>query len=286
VFTGMVPFDELTRRLATEQAEPLTMAIGRVAPGAAWASAIVGFGAVVANTAVLLVFQMGQPRIFFSMARDGLLPPGFAKVHPRFQTPHVTTILTGVVVGGISAVASIDEMVDLTNIGTLFAFVLVCVGIPILRAKDPERVRPFRVPFGPYVIPVLGALACVGLMVYLPPASWWRFVGWLTLGLAVYASYGHNHSTLGRGAGRPEQTPASQKVMAVALLVAASGLFAMPHGGVVELARAVVSAEHSRHARALTGVLLVVMGVAGAALAALAALVRRRQAVQAVSSRS
>ena len=146
VFTGMIPYGELKLRLATEQAEPLTMALNHVAPNARWASAVVAFGSVIAHTAVLLVFQLGQPRIFFSMARDGLLPPVFAKVHPKFKTPHVTTILTGVIVGGFAAVMSIDEMVDLTNIGTLFAFVLVCVGIIILRYKDPDRKRPFRVP--------------------------------------------------------------------------------------------------------------------------------------------
>src|SRR6185295_13292510 len=109
-----------------------------------WMVGVVAFGSVVAHTAVLLVFQMGQPRIFFSMARDGLLPQVFAKVHPRFKTPHVTTILTGVVVGAFSAFMSIDEMVDLTNVGTLFAFLLVSIGIIVLRYKDPGRKRPFR----------------------------------------------------------------------------------------------------------------------------------------------
>src|SRR6267378_3054618 len=133
VFTGLIPYPVLKTRLSTEVAEPLTMALNHVAPNARWVCAVVAFGSVVAHTAVLLVFQLGQPRIFFSMARDGLLPPVFAKVHPKFKTPHVTTILTGVVVGLFAAVMSIDEMVDLTNIGTLFAFVLVCIGITILR---------------------------------------------------------------------------------------------------------------------------------------------------------
>src|SRR5262249_55147651 len=146
VFTGMIPYPELVRRLANEQAEPLTMALNHVAPHATWAATIVALGSVIAHTAVLLVFHLGQPRILFSIARDGLLPETFAKVHPRFKTPHVTTILTGVLVGGVAAVASIDEMVDLTNIGTLFAFVLVCVGITILRVREPGRARPFRVP--------------------------------------------------------------------------------------------------------------------------------------------
>src|SRR5438034_2403590 len=167
VFTGLIPYSELVRRLATEQAEPLTMALDHVAPGAKWATGIVAFGSVVAHTAVLLVFQLGQPRIFFSIARDGLLPPVFAKVHPKYKTPHVTTILTGVVVGLFAAVMSIDEMVDLTNIGTLFAFVLVCVGITILRYKDPGRRRPFRVPSGTWPLLLLGVVVFL-VFYYLP----------------------------------------------------------------------------------------------------------------------
>ncbi|MFZ0063705.1 MAG: amino acid permease [Pyrinomonadaceae bacterium] len=229
VFTGIMPYNELVQRLATEQAEPLTMALNHVAPNANWASGIVAFGSVVAHTAVLLVFQLGQPRIFFSMARDGLLPPVFASVHPKYKTPHVTTILTGVVVGGFAAVMSIDEMVDLTNIGTLFAFVLVCVGIIILRRKDPGRVRPFRVPFGTWLIPSLGAISCIFLMYYLPPASWWRFIGWLMLGMSIYLSYGYVRSTVGQNIGRPFPTPLGLKVAAVGFLLLAIGLFIIPH---------------------------------------------------------
>jgi amino acid transporter len=140
------------------------------------------------------------------MARDGLPPPVFASVHPKYKTPHVTTILTGVIVGGFAAVMSIDEMVDLTNIGTLFAFVLVCVGIIILRHKDPGRARPFRVPFGAWLIPTLGAISCIFLMYYLPPASWWRFIGWLMLGMSIYLSYGYVRSTVGQNIGRPFPT--------------------------------------------------------------------------------
>src|SRR6476659_10506644 len=136
-----MPYGELVKRLATEQAEPLTMALNHVAPQARWASAVVAFGSVVAHTAVLLVFQLGQPRIFFAMSRDGLLPPFFSKVHPRFKTPHVGTIITGVFVVGTAMFTSLDEMVDLTNIVTLFAFFLVCIGIMILRIKDPNRER-------------------------------------------------------------------------------------------------------------------------------------------------
>ena len=229
VFTGLIPYHELVRRLATEQAEPLTMALGHVAPDARWASAIVALGSVVAHTAVLLVFQLGQPRIFFSIARDGLLPPVFARVHPRFKTPHVTTILTGILVGGFAAVMSIDEMVDLTNIGTLFAFVLVCVGITILRYKEPARERPFKVPLGAWPIPMLGAVSCVFLMYYLPPTSWWRFVAWLMMGLSIYLSYGYARSELGGKLGRLRVTPFWLSLMALGSLLIAIGLLTVPH---------------------------------------------------------
>jgi APA family basic amino acid/polyamine antiporter len=197
VFTGMIPFDALRSTLASEQAEPLTLAMKYVAmPN--WMIGLVALGSVIAHTAVLLVFQLGQPRIFFAMARDGLLPRAFAKVHPKYGTPHVTTILTGVGVGLTAAVTSLDEMVDLTNIGTLFAFILVCIGIIILRIKDPHRPRRFKVPFGPFLIPILGVLSCLGLIYYLPPSSWWRFIGWLGAGLLIYVAYGYRNSGLRR----------------------------------------------------------------------------------------
>jgi APA family basic amino acid/polyamine antiporter len=197
VFTGIIPYNVLVNRLATEQAEPLTMAL-QYANIERWGDFFVGlvaFGSVVAHTAVLLVFQLGQPRIFFSMARDGLLPPSFAKVHPRFRTPHVTTILTGVAVGTCAMFTSIDEMVDLTNIGTLFAFVLVCLGILVLRRRDPDRPRAFRTPLVP-LVPLLGVLSCAYLMLGLPIVTWIRFGLWLVVGLVVYFLYGHRHSGL------------------------------------------------------------------------------------------
>lgn len=236
VFTGLISYPDLKAKLATEQAEPLTMALEHVSRNLGWAVGIVAFGSVIAHTAVLLVYQLGQPRIFFAMARDGLLPPVFRKVHPRFRTPHVSTIITGIAVAGVSAVASIDEMVDLTNIGTLFAFILVCVGIIVLRLKDPDRPRPFRVPSGwfwagllyalwavgvfwlplsaagkavllilsavifalsvNHIFPVLGILSCLYLIYYLPSNSWLRFAAWLNVGFAVYVGYGAVHSRL------------------------------------------------------------------------------------------
>ena len=262
VFTGILPYQELIRRLSTEQAEPLTMALDHVAPHQTWATAIVALGSVIAHTAVLLVFQLGQPRIFFSMARDGLLPQSFAKVHPKYRTPHVTTILTGVLVGGFAGVASIDEMVDLTNIGTLFAFVLVCVGITILRYTDPHRPRPFRVPFGPWLLPMLGVASCLFLMIYLPPASWWRFIGWLVLGMSVYVGYGYNHSTVGRGVGRPERALFPQKLSASGFFLAALGMFIIPHdAGPGRLLEEATNAAGADHARALWGLALIVAGI-------------------------
>ena len=265
VFTGLIPYSELVRRLATEQAEPLTMALQHVAPGANWATGIVAFGSVVAHTAVLLVFQLGQPRIFFSMARDGLLPPVFAKVHPKFKTPHVTTILTGVVVGGFAAVMSIDEMVDLTNIGTLFAFVLVCVGITILRYKEPTRYRPFKVPFGPWLLPIAGAVSCLFLMYYLPPTSWWRFIAWLMIGLSIYLSYGYAKSELGRKVDRPRTTPGWLMLAGLGSFLIAVGILAIPHHASLSELSAEMSDGNSRTILSVgsigMGVLLCIIGM-------------------------
>jgi len=149
-------------------------------------------------TAVLLVFQLGQARILMAMSRDGLLGSWFAKVHPRYRTPHVATILTGAFVAFFSALANIDEIVQLTNIGTLFAFVLVCIGILILRAREPERPRKFRVPFVP-LVPLLGAGMCLFLMAGLPRLTWERFILWLLAGLALYFFYGRRKSRLATG---------------------------------------------------------------------------------------
>jgi len=209
VFTGMIPYGDLVKKLSSEQAEPLTMAM-KYATMPNWMVGVVAFGSVVAHTAVLLVFQLGQPRIFFAMSRDGLLPPFFARVHPKFGTPHIGTIITGVGVGVTAMFTSLDAMVDLTNIGTLFAFILVCFGIMILRIKDPDRPRSFRVPGGPYLLPLLGVASCIGLAIYLPPSSWWRFVKWFLVGIVFYAVYGYHHSRLRNRNGGP---PAPGNVM-------------------------------------------------------------------------
>jgi APA family basic amino acid/polyamine antiporter len=188
VLTGLAKWDTLGT------AEPLASAFS--ARGLNWTAGIIAAGALFANTSVLIAFQIGQPRIFFSMARDRLLPDWAARVHPRYRTPHVTTILTGVFVGAFAGVTNINEMVELTNIGTLFAFILVAVGIVILRRTDPHRARPFRTPLVPWV--PLGAVLCCGyLMIELPGVTWIRFGIWLAAGLVIYFAYSMGRSRLG-----------------------------------------------------------------------------------------
>src|SRR5437764_5866938 len=138
-------------------------AVATAFAGHRWAQSIISAGALAGLTSVLLVFQMGQPRIFMAMARDGLLWPYFARIHPRFRTPHITTIWTGIFVGVVAMLTDIGSLSDLTNIGTLFAFILVCIGVIILRRTEASRVRPFRVPFVP-VFPLLGVFFCLVLM--------------------------------------------------------------------------------------------------------------------------
>ena len=264
VFTGMVPWETVRAWTSAQRGESLTMALETVAPQALWQNTVIAFGSVVAHTAVLLVFQLGQPRIFFSMARDGLLPSVFASVHPRFKTPHVTTILTGVAVGGIAAFATVDEMVSLTNIGTLFAFILVCVGVTVLRRKDPERPRPFRVPLGPYLLPGLGAISCALLIYFLPEGSYWRFVGWLMLGLAVYFSYGYTRSGVGQRMGRPSRTPWGLKFAALCFVLVAVGLFVIPHDVAPrELFSEAFDSTAEKHNQTLYGLLIIIGGLIG-----------------------
>ena len=267
VFTGMVPWETVRGWTAAQRGESLTMALETVAPQALWQNTVIAFGSVIAHTAVLLVFQLGQPRIFFSMARDGLLPSTFATVHPKFKTPHVTTIITGVAVGGIAAFATVDEMVSLTNIGTLFAFILVCLGVTVLRHKDPNRVRPFKVPFGPYLLPGLGALSCALLIYFLPEGSYWRFVGWLALGLAVYFSYGYTRSAVGQRMGRPERTPLGLKLAAICCVLIAVGLFVIPHDVAPrELFSEAFDASAEKHNQTLYGLLIIIAGLVGAVI--------------------
>jgi basic amino acid/polyamine antiporter, APA family len=259
VLTGMLPW----RQLAT--AEPLAFAFSAL--GMKWPALFISLGAVFATTSVLVVFQLGQPRIFFSMARDGLLPRWAARVHPRYRTPHITTLITGIAVAVFAGLLNINEVVELTNIGTLFAFLLVCIGIIVLRYKDPGRPRPFRVPLGPWLLPVLGGASCIFLMVYLPPSSWWRFIGWLVLGMSIYFSYGYSQSLVGREMGRPPRTPATLRAAALGFLLLAIGLFTIPHDASLPrlLAEALPPAgapPPPDHLRSLVGLAIVVAGLA------------------------
>jgi APA family basic amino acid/polyamine antiporter len=194
VATGLVPYMQL------KSSDPLARAFD--VAGLTQFSWIISLGAVVSMSAVLLVFQYGQPRIFMAMARDGLLPPWAAKIHPKYRTPHVTTIITGVLVALGALVADDAATYDLTNIGTLSAFALVCIGVLVLRITEPNRPRPFRVPFV-WGVTLLGAGACVFVMFGLPIHAWERFGWWLVIGLVLYFAYGYRHSTLRRGVDRP-----------------------------------------------------------------------------------
>jgi basic amino acid/polyamine antiporter, APA family len=190
VATGMVPYQDL--KAADPLARALTLA------GLTTVSWIVSLGAVVSLTAVLLVFQYGQPRIFFAMGRDGLLPKWASKVHHRSRVPHITTLVTGIAVAAGALVADENEIYDLTNIGTLSAFAIVCIGVLVLRYTQPERPRPFRVPFV-WPVTVLGAGACIYIMFGLPVTAWQRFAVWMAIGIAIYFLYGFRNSTLRRG---------------------------------------------------------------------------------------
>ena len=187
VATGIVPYEQL------RAADPLARAL-QIA-GLETASWIVAAGAVVSLTAVLLVFQYGQPRIFMAMARDGLLPPWAARIHPKYRTPLASTIFTGVVVALGSLFADENEIYDLTNIGTLAAFAIVCIGVLVLRIKEPERPRPFRVPLV-WFVTLGGAAACIYVMRGLPLHAWERFGIWLVIGITLYFSYGYRRSKL------------------------------------------------------------------------------------------
>jgi APA family basic amino acid/polyamine antiporter len=192
VLTGMVPYKELA------VADPLARALELA--GFRTVGWIVALGAAVSMSAVLLVFQYGQPRIFFAMARDGLLPQSFAKLHPVTKIPFATTLFTGVFVALWSLIGDAGETYDLTNIGTLFAFMLVSIGVLVLRHTDPDRPRPFRVPFV-WVVSILSSAGCIFIMIGLPRQAWERFGIWLVVGLTLYFLYGYQHSRLrGQGA--------------------------------------------------------------------------------------
>ena len=173
---------------------PLVAALDKGA-GLPWAAAILALGAVVAITSVILVIMYGQTRIFFAMCRDNLLPPRLAAVHPRCGTPALLTIGMGVLIAILSALVPLSEIIKLVNIGTLFAFVLVNIGVIILRRTRPDMERPYKVPFSPF-FPLIGIAFAIYLMTDLPLTTWIRFVVWLAIGVVIYAGYGYRHSKL------------------------------------------------------------------------------------------
>ncbi len=192
VLSGIVPVVQFKSDVTFLNA-PVAFALSLI--GQDWAAYLVSAGAVAGISSVLLVMLLSQPRIFFAMSRDGLLPPGVSKVHPKFGTPYVTTIITGVVVAIVAGLTQIQVVGEMTSIGTLFAFVVVSAAVLMLRIQRPDAVRPFKVPFGP-VFPVLGILSCLYLMLSLPVITWVRFLAWLDIGLVIYWLYGRRKSPL------------------------------------------------------------------------------------------
>ncbi|MBI3756781.1 MAG: amino acid permease [Deltaproteobacteria bacterium] len=187
VLTGIVPYPQLN--------VPDPVAVGVDATGMLWLAPIVKIGAIGGLSSVILVMLLSQPRIFWSMSRDGLLPQLFAQVHPRFRTPHVTIIVTGLVAALLAAVLPIDIVGELVSIGTLLAFVIVCAGVIVLRRTQPDAPRPFRCPGVP-TVPILGILTCMSQMVSLPLDTWIRLVVWMAIGMIIYFAYSRHHSRL------------------------------------------------------------------------------------------
>lgn len=203
VLSGMISYEQLKGGLTA----PLAYAYSE--NGVPWAAIIVSLGAIIATTTVIFVSLLAQPRIFFSVARDGLLPKEVAKIHPKYGTPYITTIITGIIVSIIAGLTPITVAAELVNIGTLFAFVLVCLGVIILRNKEPNRTRGIKVPFMPY-LPLIGAISCIALMLSLPAITWIRFIGWMGVGLLIYSFYGYHNSRLYKELITPPPPPPPQ----------------------------------------------------------------------------
>jgi APA family basic amino acid/polyamine antiporter len=200
VLTGMVPYDQLDINA------PVADAFRHV--GLRWAQFLIALAGIAGITSVLLVTMLSQARILLAIARDGLLPPGFfGAVHDRFRTPWKSTLATGAFVGLLAAFLPIDVLLMLVNMGTLFAFIIVCAAVLIMRRTHPDAERPFRVPLVP-LVPIVGIASCLLLMFSLPSENWLRLIVWLAIGLVIYFSYGRKHSTLRRRAAREEREAA------------------------------------------------------------------------------
>lgn len=187
VMTGIVPYLQLNNPA------PIAVAIDATGDGLAWLRPIIKIGALAGLSSVILVMLMGQPRIFFSMSKDGLLPKSFGKVHPKYKTPYITTILTGAVAMLVAGIFPIGLLGELVSIGTLLAFVIVCGGVLVLRYKQPNINRPFKTPFFP-IVPILGMLSSLALMYFLPIDTWIRLIVWMALGVIIYFGYSRKHS--------------------------------------------------------------------------------------------
>ena len=188
VMTGMVPFTSL------KVDEPVAVALD-AHPQLAWLAPLVKAGIIIGMTSVILASLLGQPRILLSMADDGLLPPMVRRCHPRYKTPHVATVITGVIAAAIAGIFPLDVLADLISIGILLAFTVVCIGVLVMRKTRPEVPRPFRVPWAP-VVCIVGAVTCLLMCLVLQPATWIRLVIWTIIGMGIYAVYGYHHSRL------------------------------------------------------------------------------------------
>jgi APA family basic amino acid/polyamine antiporter len=192
VLTGIVSYTQLN------VADPVAVGVNAMGESMFWLRPIIKIAAIAGLSSVVLVMLMGQPRIFYTMSKDGLLPPIFSKVHPKFKTPYISTIITGLVALILAGVLPINILGELVSIGTLLAFAIVCVSIIVLRKKRPDLNRPFKTPWVP-VIPLLGAAICLGIMFSLPLDTWLRLIIWFVIGLAIYFFYGIRKSKLNNG---------------------------------------------------------------------------------------
>ncbi len=189
VLTGIVSYTELN------VADPVAVGVDAMGKGVFWLRPIVKIAAIAGLSSVILVMLLGQPRIFYTMSKDGLLPPVFSKVHPKFQTPYISTIITGSVAMIIAGILPISILGELVSIGTLLAFIIVCISVLILRKKRPEIHRPFRTPWVP-VVPILGAFICFVQMAALPLGTWMRLIVWMAVGFCIFFFYGRQHSKM------------------------------------------------------------------------------------------